>query len=146
MSRELIEAYVTAETAQEQKLIEAAIVISPGYIFNDGVAYKRFSDLKFIKHPSAINLPQLSGSGIATVLKGISLGRQAYTDYPNGYGNSILHGSLFFSDGVGTYEVAITNDTGIDYNTPLTDDVIGYVPREMVDLIMVATQRLEPKH
>ena len=147
MNRTLIEAYVTCETVYEQKMIEAAIVTSKNYIFNDGIVYKRFSDLEFVKHPSAVNLPKLSCfSWVNKVMQKMYLGRQALISYPNGYGNSVLHGSLFFSDGVGTYEVAITNATGLDYNTPLADDVIGYVPREMVDLIMVATQRLEPKH
>jgi hypothetical protein len=51
--------------------------------------------------------------------------------YPNGYGASILLGSLFYSNGDDTYEVGIIKGTPEDweltYETPITDDVLGYL-------------------
>ena len=54
-------------------------------------------------------------------------GTQAKIFYLNGYGVSIFLDSMFYSNGIDTYEVAILegteDDWEITYNTPITDDI-----------------------
>ena len=56
--------------------------------------------------------------------------------YPNGYGASILLGSMFYSDGISTYEVGVLKgnekEWGLTYDTPITNDVLGYLTEEEV--------------
>ena len=58
-------------------------------------------------------------------------GTQAKIFYLNGYGVSIVLDSMFYSNGIDTYEVAILegteDDWEITYNTPITDDVLGHL-------------------
>jgi hypothetical protein len=147
MNRRLIEAYVTASTIIGQKMVEAAIVTDPSPIFNDGVRYKLFNDLTFMEHPCTAALKimpvELRGNDF---IKEFYNATKASIEYKNGYGNSILFGSLFYSNGVDNYELAVTYNDGMDFSTPLTDDVVGYAPASVVELYMIATQRLEPKH
>lgn len=66
----------------------------------------------------------------------MSTSKQAYITFPNGYGASILLGSMFYSNGVDTYELAVTNGDGITYDTPITSDVLGYLTQtELMDYI-----------
>ena len=66
---------------------------------------------------------------------------QTFYKFPNGYGASVIHGtSVIF--GVSTYglELAVLKwdkdggDWEIDYTTPITDDVVGYV--DDLDLVL----------
>lgn len=146
MTRELIEAYMSSGSLRTLKLAEAAIVTDPSPLFNDGVKYKRFNDLEFKKHPVASDMFKISSILRKTSLfKDFSRARWAAIEYPNGYGNSVLFGGLFYSDGVNTYEIGVKHGGNLIFSSPLTNDVIGYAPRDEVDLIMIATQRLEPK-
>ena len=59
---------------------------------------------------------------------GIDSGEMAVVDFPNGYSASCLRGGDrgFYTDG-GTYEIAVMTDLGCCYDTPVTDDVLGYL-------------------
>lgn len=71
-------------------------------------------------------------------------GVHAVKMFDNGYGVSVLLGSMFYSNGHTTYEVAILNSDGsIAYDTPITDDVLGHRTIEEVDDIMRQVQELE---
>jgi hypothetical protein len=146
MNRALIEAYVTAPTLQAQKLAEAAIVTAPDPMFNDGVKYKLFRDLVFTRHPLAENVYKLPKELRSGIMGEYSRAKWARAEYANGYDNSILFGSVFYSNGINTYELGVGHGGGLVYDGPLTDDVIGHIPAGMVELFMVATQRLAPKH
>lgn len=87
---------------------------------------KTFNDLKFDIH-----------SG------GLMLGRQARMKFPNGYGVSVIIGRMFYSNGIDTYELAIFKGENICYDTPITNDVLGYLSKEEVTEIMKKVQELK---
>ena len=91
-----------------------------------GKCYKTFQDLRF--------KPQ-------SFLKGV----QAILFFPNGYGISVIRNVLSRTT-VNTWEIAILKGTESNYNlcydTPITDDVIGYCSEEDVSNIMKQIQDL----
>ncbi len=69
-------------------------------------------ELEFKDHPSSLG------------------GEHASCFFDNGYGASVLFGGPFYTDN-GTYEIAVLSEDGeIDYSTPVTDDVLGYLTVE----------------
>ena len=67
-------------------------------------------------------------------------GHQARVSFPNGYRASVIRGRLSYGGLQGLYELAVLDDTGVCYSTPITDDVCGYLtPDEVTDLL----QRIE---
>lgn len=66
----------------------------------------------------------------------MSTSQQAHIAFSNGYGASILLGSMFYSNGIDTYELAVVHDGGITYDTPITSDVLGYLTQsELMDYL-----------
>ena len=68
--------------------------------------------------------------------------KQAKMNFENGYGISVIFGSMFYSNGIDTYEVGILKDGILCYATPITDDVIGYITADEVTDIMRKIQEL----
>lgn len=64
-------------------------------------------------------------------------------DFENGYGVRVVLGSDFYSNGVDTYELAVTKEGHLCYDTPITDDVLGYLTEEEVTKIMEQVQNLK---
>jgi len=66
----------------------------------------------------------------ATVEQGQKGSTQAMVTFPNGYQASVI------SDGYGTddglYEIAVMHNGQVDYSTPITSDVIGYLTEQDV--------------
>lgn len=85
---------------------------------------KEFSDLVFKPHMLEIN------------------SKQAKMFFENGYGVSVLQGKMFYSNGIDTYEVAVLKEGRLCYDTPITDNVIGYVDKDRVSEIMKQIQEL----
>lgn len=56
-------------------------------------------------------------------------GERAVVTFPNGYSASVLRGGTAYTEN-GTYEIAVMRDGQIDYSTPITDDVLGYLSTE----------------
>lgn len=55
-------------------------------------------------------------------------GERAVIFFKNGYGASCIRGGVFYTK-CGTYEIAVLNTNGsIAYDTPITNDVLGYLP------------------
>lgn len=52
--------------------------------------------------------------------------------YPNGYGASIIKSSSSYGGELDLWEVAVLKDDELCYDTPLTDDVVGYLTEEEV--------------
>jgi len=67
-----------------------------------------FSDLKFA--------PRGSLGGIA-----------ARHTFPNGYSVSVVRGSGTYGAEAGLYELAVMHDGKLVYDTPVTDDVLGWL-------------------
>lgn len=93
---------------------------------------KNFKDLVFIPHPIAGEAQKLP----LYLAKEYAEAKQAKMNFENGYGISVIFGSMFYSNGIDTYEVGILKDGILCYATPITDDVIGYITADEVTDIM----------
>jgi hypothetical protein len=85
---------------------------------------KQFKDLQFKKHP------HLNG-----VISRIT--------FDNGYGASVVKHEFSYGSDKGLYELAVLDKNGdLTYDTPITDDVIGYLREEDVTDVMEKIQKL----
>jgi hypothetical protein len=83
---------------------------------------KTFDDLEFQKHRIA--------------------GRQAVMEFDNGYGVSVITGPMAYGGDRGLYELAVLKGASLCYDTPVTDDVIGYLSPKEVSEKMAEVQAL----
>lgn len=84
---------------------------------------KTFKDLKFKPHK-------------------ISSGIHARLDFDNGYSVSVVQGEFFYTNNQKEYELAVMKNGDICYDTPITDDVLGYLSKEEVTKYMIQIQEL----
>jgi hypothetical protein len=85
---------------------------------------KTFNDLEFIKLPDMM--------GLACRIQ-----------FENGFGASVVRHKYSYGGEDGLYELAILDSTGkITYDTPITDDVIGYLTEEDVTELLAKIQLL----
>lgn len=81
-------------------------------------------DLKFEPHPI--------GEGI-----------QAVIEFDNGYGASVISGTrYFYSTPARPYEIAVLYDGVIVYDTPITNDVCGYLTEDEANEILTQIEAL----
>jgi hypothetical protein len=60
--------------------------------------------------------------------------KQCIVQFPNGYGASIVQGEHTYGGKDGLYELAVFGEDGhITYDTPITDDVLGYLTEQDVE-------------
>ncbi len=86
---------------------------------------KTFNDLEFKPHPSGIG-------GIVSRIK-----------FDNGYGASVVQGPHTYGGKDGLYELAVLNSNGdLIYDTPITDDVEGYLSETQVTDLLIKIQQL----
>lgn len=83
---------------------------------------KTFQDLEFSDHPLG--------------------GTNAYLTFPNGYGISVIGGNDKFYCGPGTFEVAITKDNNLCYDTEFTNNVLSYQSIDDIDKLLVNIEKL----
>ena len=64
-------------------------------------------------------------------------GKRARMHFDNKYGISVVSTSFSYGGREGLYEIAVLDSAGdITYNTPVTNDVIGYLsPEEVTDIM-----------
>ena len=87
--------------------------------------FKTFEDIKFEMMDSFYN------------------GVRSHTKFENGYGISVVRHSYSYGGSSGLYEIAVLGEDGdITYNTPITNDVIGYLTPKEVTEIMIKIQEL----
>ena len=87
---------------------------------------KTFNDLVFNEHPNHLG------------------GVQARITFDNGYGASVVSTPHTYGGRDGLYELAVFGKNGhITYDTPVTDDVLGYLKPEEVTKIMQQIQLLK---
>ena len=85
---------------------------------------KTFKDLEFKQHPSA--------DGIISRIT-----------FENGYGASVVRHEYSYGGKDGLYELAVLNSDGeLCYDTPVTNDVIGYLRDIDVTDVMEKIQQL----
>jgi hypothetical protein len=86
---------------------------------------KTFKDLEFKDHPNGMG------------------GVQAKIQFDNGFGASIVKTPFSYGGTRGLYELAIFGKDGdITYDTPITDDVLGYLSEVKVTETLAKIQAL----
>ena len=85
---------------------------------------KTFKDLEFNTHPMGV-------------------GVRATITFDNGYGASVVKTPYTYGGNSGLYELAVLdNDGNLTYDTPITDDVMGYLSETDVTDILEKIQKL----
>ena len=72
-------------------------------------------------------------------------GKQAKVTFPNGYGASVITGEVFYTSETQPYEIAVLDDGSITYNTPVTDDVCGFLTESAANDILKQISELPAK-
>lgn len=70
---------------------------------------------------------------------------QAKIYFPNGYGASVIKTGFSYGGGEGHYELAVLHDGKLVYDTPVTDDVIGWLSPDGVTAKLAEIEALPPK-
>jgi hypothetical protein len=84
---------------------------------------KTFNDLKFKDHPLG---------GIQSVMM-----------FDNGYGVSVIKTPYSYGGSRGKYELAVLDSQGeLTYDTPVTNDVLGYLSENGVTDAMLEVQKI----
>ena len=74
---------------------------------------------------------------------GDDFGIVSRTKFDNGYEVSVVKSPYTYGGDKGLYELAIFKDDQICYDTPITDDVIGYLREQDVTEVMEKIQQLQ---
>lgn len=83
-----------------------------------------FKDLQFKQHP-------IHDGIIARII------------FENGYGASVVRHEYSYGGKDGLYELAVLNSDGVlTYETPITEDVLGYLTTNEVTEILIKIQQL----
>nr|DAV38616.1 MAG TPA: hypothetical protein [Caudoviricetes sp.] len=98
---------------------------------------KNFNDLEFNRHP----LAKYAERPPFIVRHEYAESKLAKMDFENGYGISVLLGSLFESNGIDTYEVAVFKNGDLCY-APITNIEIGFITANEVSAVMRQIQEL----
>ena len=77
-------------------------------------------------------------------------GEQRLYRFTNGYGASVIQHSCSYGNEEGLWELAVIHydDNGkykLDYSTHITDDVLGHLSEDEVELILVSIDELPRK-
>lgn len=68
---------------------------------------------------------------------------RARLEFDNGYGASIIKTKFSYGGPAGLYELAVLDSTGdVVYDTPVTDDVLGYLTEDDVTEALKQIQEL----
>jgi hypothetical protein len=70
-------------------------------------------------------------------------GVQARVLFENGYGASVVKHEFSYGGKDGLYELAVTKDEDLCYDTPVTNDVEGYLSPEEVTELLKQIQELK---
>jgi hypothetical protein len=90
---------------------------------------KTYKDLEFKTHP-----------------QGVEFGITSRIQFDNWYGCSVVKSPYSYGGDTGLYELAVLDYNGqLDYTTPITDDVVGYLREEDVTDVMIKIQELPKK-
>jgi hypothetical protein len=73
---------------------------------------------------------------------GEEFGITSRTKFKNGYEASVVKSEHSYGGRDGLYELAVFKDGEITYDTPITDDVLGYLTEEEVSETFIKIQEL----
>jgi len=65
-------------------------------------------------------------------------------EFENGYSASVIRGPYTYGGPSGLWELAVLNKNGIDYSTPITDDVEGHLTDADVESLLTRIETLPP--
>ena len=67
--------------------------------------------------------------------------------FPNGWGASVVSGYFSYGGPSGLWELAVTEGLrgDLSYDTPITDDVIGWLDEDAVEEILIRISELPPR-
>ena len=69
--------------------------------------------------------------------------------FENGYGASVIQGPYTYGGDEGLFEMAVVyfegDEYALVYDTPVTDDVLGYLTPSEVEHYLAKVERLEPR-
>ena len=63
-------------------------------------------------------------------------GQAAKHTFPNGYTASVITGGSSYSSDEEPYEIAVMYDGALCYDTPITNDVLGYLSEEAANEVL----------
>ena len=86
---------------------------------------KTFKDIRFKTNPM-----------------GADFGIVSRTQFDNGYEVSVVKSEHSYGGKDGLYELAIFKDDEICYDTPITNDVLGYLSEKEVTEVLIKIQQL----
>ncbi len=95
---------------------------------------KVFQDLEFKKHSLAIEAEKFPPS-CQDLAKRFKEAKHAVIEFDNGWGLSVIFGKCFYSNGVDTYECAISKNGKMD------GDVLPNQTKEQVQSLMLDLQQ-----
>lgn len=72
-------------------------------------------------------------------------GTAARLTFPNGYGVSVVSGPATYGGREGLYELAVLHEGRIVYDTPVTNDVLGWLSEGDVTERLNEVARLPPR-
>lgn len=89
------------------------------------------TEIRFGNHiPSAVNAKR-TPSPMAVFTRGLHIGGSQWKfRFPNGYGASVIDDG--YGAEAGLYELAVLRGGHIVYDTPITDDVLGWLTEDQV--------------
>lgn len=71
---------------------------------------------------------------------------RALVKFPNGRGASVIRGAFSYGGPLGLYELGVVDEQDtLDYSTPITDDVLGYLDEDDVMELLDRIAALPPK-
>ncbi len=94
-------------------------------------------NLKVMKTFDDLNFEQINDTPFM-------VGKKARMSFDNGYGVSVVSHTYSYGGKKGLYEVAVLGSDGdLTYETPVTNDVIGYLSEKGVSDVMKKVQELK---
>ena len=94
-------------------------------------------NLKVMKTFDDLNFEQINDTPFM-------VGKKARMSFDNGYGVSVVSHTYSYGGKKGLYEVAVLGSDGdLTYDTPVTNDVIGYLSEKGVSDVMKQVQELK---
>lgn len=85
----------------------------------------KFADLDFKTHPLGLG------------------GVQATVNFSNGYGASVVRSEVSYGGLNGKWELAVFKDGEVTFDTPITDEVLGWLTKGQVTKYLRAIEALE---
>ena len=70
-------------------------------------------------------------------------GIKALINFDNGYGASVIRSPFSYGGNQDLYELAVVKDGELCYDTPITDDVLGYLTEDDVTKYLQQIQELK---